>query len=215
MQVYPNVIFIAALLTTTALHSRLVSAADQFRTPNQSEMNDKIWRTQKQCGINALYMALRLRGYKVSYGEIETSLPVKAAGISIIDLRDCAKSFGADASILKVPIDQINSVPRPFIAHFQEEQGHFVVVLNIGRMGDAGGSFVELLDGTTAFHNLMPINQYRKMATGYILALEPQEKNRPLFVVCLITGGLTLLVLSIDIALMRPRRISLSLTNDS
>jgi ABC-type bacteriocin/lantibiotic exporter with double-glycine peptidase domain len=168
-----------------------ISAGD-YRSDPESQ---KIWRTAECCGINSLYIALRLcRPHKeISYDEIENRLPHDKPGNSLAEMCACAESFGVKAKVLKLLPEMLTADLLPAIVHFEEEKdqlGHFVVVTAVGE------DRVEYIDGTSAILQVVPMSDFRREWSGYTIVFVKQSDWQPLYEAAMVLGvfsiGLTL-----------------------
>ncbi len=134
--------------------------------PHAVAENDRTWRDANSCGINALYMMLRLRGLNVDYRTVDSLLPVARDGTGLADLRRCSDSLGLRTVIVKATPRDLRGVLLPAIAHAEEEgkgTGHYVVLTAASTDG------LEMIDGTTAIVSVVPWEKFEKTWTGYLL----------------------------------------------
>ncbi|MGC8642079.1 MAG: cysteine peptidase family C39 domain-containing protein [Isosphaeraceae bacterium] len=93
-------------------------------------------QTRLDCGVNALFVLLRLEGRPISYDRLESALPPRQPdGYSMAELSAAARSLG-------LPLDGVKFVKgdkpldRPVIAFFQNTRGgHFTVLRPVGTTG--------------------------------------------------------------------------------
>ncbi len=100
-----------------------------------------------KCGPNSLYMFVRMHGATVSYNEIEQNVKISESGVSILQLRDTARSVGVQADVRRyLRLHDLSRCRLPLIAHLHTEtttSGHFVLIVSIAE------SAVSFIDGTT------------------------------------------------------------------
>jgi Peptidase C39 family len=159
--------------------------------PRSDAETKKIWRTGQCCGINSLYLALRLQApdNEISYEAIEKRLPQDRPGNSMTEMCQCAESFGVKAKVLKLTPETLTQDRLPAIAHFEEEKGklgHFVVVTAVGEDG------VEYIDGTSAILQVVPMSYFRQEWDGYTIVFAKRQHLQPLYVVAILLGALSL-----------------------
>lgn len=95
------------------------------------------------CGLNSLYILLRLQGRLVEFSSLESSLPTpQAEGYSMAELASASAALGSSLegrrySRVDGPLD------RPVIAYTREpEGGHFLVLRPVGTTG----TMVQVID---------------------------------------------------------------------
>lgn len=88
------------------------------------------------CGVNALYLMLRLEGRAVDLADLRRGLPDhRADGLSMADLQRAAASRGCRLAGRRVGPDDV-PLDRPAIAWLKHEGGgHFVVLRPVGETG--------------------------------------------------------------------------------
>lgn len=118
----------------------------------------RMQQTQTDCGAACLAMVLSSLGRGTSISEVWKYLPETADGATLRDLIGAATSFGLRLRAFRLPADQLDELPTPFIAHW--EQRHFVVVERVeahgvvladpafGRMRLTRERFAECYSGT-------------------------------------------------------------------
>lgn len=149
------------------------------------------WRIPANCGINSLYLLLRLHGIDLSYEDLTRRLRPTQDGTSLTQLRDAASSFGFGVRVVHLTPESLQSCPLPLIAHVEMEgvantSGHYVVVT------DATLQNVELIDGTTAIMQVIPRSDFIRRWTGYALIASPRPWWQSVFSVAAIAGGASL-----------------------
>ena len=100
-------------------------------------------KTKLDCGVNALFVLLRLEGRPVPYDRLESTLPPRNPdGYSMAEVSAAARSLG-------LPLDGVKFVKgdkpldRPAIAFFQNARGgHFAVLRPVGTTG----TMVQVID---------------------------------------------------------------------
>lgn len=82
------------------------------------------------CGLAALMMIFEYHGIKVSPGEIERKTKLARQGVSMLTLKELARSFGLQATGWRLNSGDLSSVRFPAILFV--ENRHFVVVDSMG-----------------------------------------------------------------------------------
>ena len=88
-------------------------------------------KIRSYCGSNSVYALLRLNKINVKLEDI-IELPIvkeKTEELSLLDLKNIVNSYGLDLECVKIDVDQLKSLQKPFIAHFLTKKtgGHFLV----------------------------------------------------------------------------------------
>lgn len=132
-----------------------------------------IWQTGPYCGLNCLYVLLRLHGRRVSYDKLKNEVRTTQRGATLLELKTAAARHGLEMSILKVSPQNMDRVRYPVIALLgdgdgPDVKGHFVVVYNNTE------DTVEAIDGTTGSLNHISRGVFNRAFSGYILARPDQ-----------------------------------------
>jgi hypothetical protein len=88
-------------------------------------------KLRSYCGSNSVYALLKLNKINVKLEDI-TELPIvkeKTDELSLLDLKNIISSYGLNLECVKVGVDQLELLQKPFIAHFLSKRtgGHFLV----------------------------------------------------------------------------------------
>lgn len=88
-------------------------------------------KIRSYCGSNSVYALLKLNKINVKLKDI-TELPIvkkKTEELSLLDLKNIVNNYGLDLECVKIGIDQLELLQKPFIAHFFSKKtgGHFFV----------------------------------------------------------------------------------------
>jgi ABC-type bacteriocin/lantibiotic exporter with double-glycine peptidase domain len=142
------------------------------------EEGDKLWRVSEKCGINSLYLMLRLRGQDVQYRDVENSLGWNPQGHSLSELQNTAANLAGQLELetVKGNYDFLQTVDLPVIAHFEEALqavGHFVVIYAVN------DRVVEYVDGTTAAPTKLERELFNDIWSGYLIVAKPSRQNYP------------------------------------
>jgi len=130
------------------------------------------WTIVNPCGVNSVYVYLRLHSANISFAAVAQKTPVGPKGTSLHDASRVVNELGIPSAVYKVNDSQFTSLAPPFIAHFggSGKYGHLVVVNRI----DA--DVVHLIDGTTGAPEQMTTAQFLHLWTGYIVARTPERQ---------------------------------------
>lgn len=159
----------AWLLAFLVGHAGVARAAEPAGRPPSPAEAAATWREEKKCALNALYLLLKLHHRPVPYDDLGRRLAVTSRGTSLAEVRRCAGTLGLPARVVRTTPESLARRRLPAIAHTEEEEGttgHYVVVLAV----DEGG--VETIDGTTAILKVVPMDEFRRRWTGFLLEVE-------------------------------------------
>ncbi len=182
--------------------------ANDIQSPAQSLAavgqgdDSAIWRTQKRCGINAMYIFLQVLGAPVSYDDILKTLPVKEGGTSMADLKRFTSHWVSGCTVIRTTDRGLESQQCPAIAYVREDsgqQGHFVVVCDVGPTG------VRIIDGTAGAVTVETMDKFLKQWDGYLL-VRPRQNSIASYLWCSI-GILGLLLAVQATVARRPKRL--------
>jgi hypothetical protein len=139
-------------------------------------------RAARECGLNSLYLLLRLCGHDVTFEQTREAVPIGPSGTSLLELQQAASRLGARTTMSRCSMAELVQVPKPVIAHLhpempdsQADAGHFVVVVRADKDG------VEAIDSTFAASFHYSVAHFESVWSGHILApAPPQTWARPL-----------------------------------
>ena len=159
-----------------------------------------------ECGIDALYILLRLEGQKPSYGQLQNALPItNSKGHSMAELQDAAALFGLRLDGLQLN-RRAEVLDQPMIGFLQSpSKGHFVVLRPVGTTG----TMVQIIDPPNApwIGDLNRITS-KKVWTGRVLVPHKPWFARILTPLSLGSAALAVLLVVVS-RLPRGRRFSL------
>ena len=115
-----------------------------------SGASDEGKRLINDCGVNALYLLLRLRAVDVDLGQLRQALPDTSANLlSMADLQSVARQYGVSMRGRRVT-SQGTMIDRPTIALMRSDggRGHFVVLEPFGNQD----KMVKILDFPRPIH---------------------------------------------------------------
>jgi hypothetical protein len=129
----------------------------------------------RECGLNSLFMLLRLSGHDVTYEQTRAAVPIGPMGTSLLELQQAASRLGAKTRLSQCSMAELKREPKPVIAYFLratggavDGPGHFVVVL---KADDTG---VEVFDNSypTALWKYS-VPHFEAQWSGHILGPAP------------------------------------------
>jgi len=129
---------------------------------------EDIWQTAPYCGVNCLYVFLRLNDLKVTQAELKKEVPTTLNGASMLDLQNAARHFGLETEVVAANPGELKSLRFPMIALLgasanRQVVGHYVVLCN------EIAQSIAAVDGTTG--NLDRISKaiFNRDFSGYVL----------------------------------------------
>jgi hypothetical protein len=131
-----------------------------------------VWRAERACGANSLYIVLRLAGKHPAYEELSQML-VKDKAPTLDELRRAARYWGVDLALARLTREELRRAPLPLIAHFEgvgsdgRFGGHFVVVV------ETNDSEVNFIDGTHGGALSKSWHDFGRLWSGYVAYAEP------------------------------------------
>jgi hypothetical protein len=138
-------------------------------------------RAKRECGLNSLYLLLRLAGHDVTYDQTREAVAISSRGTSLRELQQAASRLGVRTRVSRCSMAELLQTPKPVIAYLRlregaplAEPGHYVVVLNADEAG------VEVLDSAFAGSFKYPTSRWEVYWTGHILAPAAEIWTRPL-----------------------------------
>jgi ABC-type bacteriocin/lantibiotic exporter with double-glycine peptidase domain len=181
------------------LSAWLIAASAASAFPLSSQQGDesgsagaKIWRTvANKCGINTIFLMMRLNHKAVSYEGLERGVPVTTEGTSLADIRRYLMSLGLATRIVKTTPEKLGRYALPAIAHLEEElgsTGHYVIITGLGP------DWVELIDGTSAILMTQTMSEFRKRWSGYLLVVDTPSRWGWVFPTTAALGGVMTVV---------------------
>ena len=132
-----------------------------------------LWRAERVCGVNCIYLLLRHFDRQADYGALETEL-VRDDFTSLVDLKRAATTRGLATTIAKTDHRGLELLPKPLIAHLDivsprgVASGHFVLVTQIHQGGN-----VIYIDGTTAEPRTSSWQDFERDWSGYVVVTKP------------------------------------------
>jgi hypothetical protein len=151
-------------------HEEPLSAA-QLQAPNRRE----IWRSTRVCGVNCLYILLRISGKDVDYSQLCDSSLTDTKYNSLAELAESAQGYDLRVQCYQLSPDQLRRSPMPLIAHLDQQsvkgqtRGHFILVLATST------NRVTYVDGTTAQIKSVDWAKFQKEWSGSALVLIPDN----------------------------------------
>ena len=150
----------------TVRHNAPLIAEAASPQPVIGALPRSVERPNPECGVNALYIFLRLRGTDCALDQIRQKLPLTAQGANMLDLQRVASEHKVDTAVVSLSPEQFEDTV-PFIARVKAVgtgfEGHYVVVTRVT------GDQVDLLDSTAGGSVTMPRATFERDFSGYAL----------------------------------------------
>jgi hypothetical protein len=167
-------------------------------TSNVDLTEQDIWRTQNRCGVNSLYVFLRLSGQSASYDDLLRRVPVGKSGTSMADLKRLVSADDIPCSVIRTTPENLPDQRLPAIAYVWNaslNNGHFVVLTH------ASQKSVRFIDGTAGNASVETMNKFAKRWDGHLLVRTDRDQTAT-YLWCAIGGlGLGLVGQSIFVRL--------------
>ncbi|MGH2510780.1 MAG: cysteine peptidase family C39 domain-containing protein, partial [Ktedonobacteraceae bacterium] len=129
-----------------------------------------IWRSEKACGLNCLYVLLGIHDIPLDYERLTTEMMEEERKYtSLTHLKLMAKKYGLTASIGKTDPSGLMSLSKPIVAHWDimsqkgESPGHFVLVLK------TDSENIEFMDGTSGVLRSISWREFQRRWSGYVM----------------------------------------------
>ena len=130
---------------------------------------EMVWRSERTCGANCVYLLLRVHHIEADYRELVRETVAQESETSLTQLKRSAEDHGLPCRLRKTGPEGLRALPMPVVAHLDlvgvrgESGGHFVVVL---RADDNG---LTIVDGTTADTRITPWRDFERRWSGYVM----------------------------------------------
>jgi hypothetical protein len=138
-------------------------------------------RAGRECGLDSLFVLLRLTGHDVTYDQTRAAVPIGPMGSSLLELQQAASRLGAKTTLSRCSMAELMHRPKPVIAYLKRAAGpeagvgHFVVVVSADETG------VEIADSAVATFLKYNPSHFEEEWSGHILSPAPaQTWFRPL-----------------------------------
>jgi hypothetical protein len=156
------------------------------------------WQRNNLCGLNSVYLMLRLLNRRVSYATFLAEVePVNEAGLSLAEMRDLAERLGLPCEVVRGSPSALDRISPPAVFHLGEEgpAGHFVVFY--AERPTRTGPVREFTDGTTGLYwDLTDENLawLTRNWSGYVLVPRRQVFPEVIRVLACIAWALTIVL---------------------
>lgn len=130
------------------------------------------WRHSKRCGLNCLYVMLRMRGAPVKYETLAAETEVTDKGTTMAELARVAGWHGISLQAMRATRDSIPQWPLPAIVHLQNQDltTHYVLLLR------TSGTKYVMLDCNSGELRDWSQGEFLDKWTGHVLlAAEPGD----------------------------------------
>jgi len=165
--------YLRVLLGLTLLLAGLPAQAADAPNPSpagQGPSAAKVaWRKTQRCGLNCLYVLLRIHGVEVSYQELADETVVGDQGSTFAELSRVARRHGFDLTPMRATWESIDDWPLPAVIHLESQNldRHYVLLLR-----REGEEFV-IFDCTDGEVSRWGEGEIRDKWSGYVLLHNP------------------------------------------
>lgn len=133
------------------------------------------WRSEVYCGVNALYVMLRMLGVHATYDQLLKESSVGDRGSSMEELARVARLHGVTLTPMRGKAAGVASWPTPAIVHQQRRtdlMGHYVLYL-----GPSGDELLTL-DCVSGQLASMSKGDFNDKWSGFVLVRSPGDSDR-------------------------------------
>lgn len=161
--------------------SALCVTREETLAPAVTNPREVIWRSERACGLNCLYVLLGAYNIPVEYEELTAETLRKEKYTSLTDLKEAAKRYGLNGMLGKTDPDGLAKLPKPIIVHMDVVRqrtgstGHFVLVLRTTPQS------VECMEGTSGSILNMPWREFQRCWSGHVMYVSNGEHSVSLF----------------------------------
>jgi ABC-type bacteriocin/lantibiotic exporter with double-glycine peptidase domain len=141
-----------------------------------AERGGVLWRIPQNDGLNCLYMLFKLHGKSIDYATLKSAFEGSDHGVSLGRLRDIGRESGLSMSVYKCRPMDLARAGRPVVAFIEGSEGlggSFDLILDVDE------SRCLLIDGGGAYLSEVPIDQFRRSWSGYVLAVDSPGWTTP------------------------------------
>ncbi len=131
---------------------------------------------------------LSLNGFPRTLQDIRKQLGRSGTSVELIDIRNAANELGYQSTILKTNEIGLRrlGVPVIVVCNTSRSRGFYFAVLT-----SINENSVELIDGGFARWSQVPLGEFRRNWSGYVLAVGDHSNRKPIFLIL----GFTLTIL--------------------
>ncbi len=138
------------------------------------------WRTARNAGANALFVAMHGHGMAVDYADVVDAVEVTARGANLESLAAAARRLGLPMEPALAGPDTLGSYPLPALLHLDPlaqhvQQGGRITVL---AAVDEGERRATVLDGVTGIPSSVSLDALFQVWSGALLAMAPHGPPR-------------------------------------
>jgi hypothetical protein len=179
--------------------------AESHATVPSTQLSNAFAERRAACGVNALYLFLRLHGSDLEYSTLEKAVGLSPNGSTILALRNAAARFGVRSTVCSFdgPLTDLQHETMPVIVYkpqgYVQTQrgplGHYYVVLGVN------ANDVLYLDATTGKRQVSPQQYFRRGLGDHAYVLARTEWCVPWATLALtsaIASGLTLVAFTVQ-----------------
>ncbi len=160
--------FLTGQASANIVSDLIIDESRQSLLTQQQSCGQFPWRAQQSevdCGLASLKMVAHFLGTNIDEELSGVGGELPAHGISLLQLRDIARSQGLRAEAFRIDPDHINDVDCPVIAHLKS--GHYVVIFS------AETRALIVADPATGISTVW-LDHFRTLWSGYLLTFKSQ-----------------------------------------
>lgn len=132
-------------------------------------------RDVTDCGAACLASITSHYGLQLPVSRIRQLANTDQRGTTVLGMTKAAQQFGFNAKAVRGPIESLDSIPLPAIAHLivRERLQHYVVIYKSGR------DQLTVMDPATGRMEELPRDTFAKQWTGVLILVTPDETFKP------------------------------------
>jgi len=140
------------------------------------------------CGVDCLYLFVKLRGVECSAPDVEGLVPIGEYGASLLGLREASERLGVRARVVRAAPENLAELPLPAVAHLEPRRqanryNHYVLLVEVGP------SVVKFFDPLDNRVEEMRLAQFADLSSGHFLVAQSRWFN-PGAAALFVTAGL-------------------------
>jgi ABC-type bacteriocin/lantibiotic exporter with double-glycine peptidase domain len=134
--------------------------------PIEGVIPTKVGEPKPECGLNALYMLLKLRDRSCTYDDLARELPLEKKGLSMLALRDASRRHGLNCEVAEAPPASLTPYV-PLIVRMNSdkdpENGHYLVITS------SDSDIIQAIDSANGTFRMMKQGAFERQYSGYAL----------------------------------------------
>src|SRR5487761_1202409 len=160
---------VAHIMIVSAAGCATSAGAVETVTASDTAVDPRMDARFQVCGVNALYVYLRLNKIDRRFADVVKATRATANGSSMLDLKDAAARLGLPSEVRQCSSSDLLSQTPPLIARCSattsSPSGHYVVITSY----TTDARKLTYIDSVTSLENVRQLAVFAKKWTGYVL----------------------------------------------